>query len=218
MSAMQQMMQGMGGGGGGLEAMMKNMDPNMVQMAEKMMMNNPSLKARAERMMKDPNAMAGAMKKLGASGQDSNGMAWKSMMQKMSAEANGGVVPDADTFKNMMNNNNDNSNNNNNNNTNGTYDMDNANSNNNDDKPYDVKKNKDILDDLADDLDMLELEEYGNRNKANKDKNYATLGKRITNLMLEFDKVDVSGSDELREERKEYIQRIQKLGDLVEET
>ena len=142
------------------------------------------------------------------------------MMQKMSAEANGGVVPDADTFKNMMNNNNDNSNNNNNNNnsTNGTYDMDNANSNNNDDKPYDVKKNKDILDDLADDLDMLELEEYGNRNKANKDKNYATLGKRITNLMLEFDKVDVSGSDELREERKEYIQRIQKLGDLVEET
>ena len=36
--------------------------------------------------------------------------------------------------------------------------------------------------------------------------------------MLELDKVDVSGSDELREERQAYIQRIQKLGDLVEET
>ena len=46
MSAMQNMMQG-GGGGGNLESMMKNMDPNMLKMAQNMMMNNPSMMAKA---------------------------------------------------------------------------------------------------------------------------------------------------------------------------
>ena len=54
-------------------------------------------------MMKDPNAMANAMAKLNMSGQDPNDMA-NMMMQKLSAEANGGVVPDASVFKNMVKN------------------------------------------------------------------------------------------------------------------
>ena len=165
------------------------------------MMKNPAMMARAERMMKDPDAMANAMKKLNAPVSDPKAMA-KTMMAKMNAEANGGVVHNDGAFNNTM--------------------MNAANNFNNNSKtisePYDEKKNRTLLDDLSDELDMLELEEYGNRNKTAKDKSYATLGKRITNLMLEFDKVDVSGSDELREERKEYIQRIQKLGDLVAES
>ena len=194
------MMQGMGNLGG-LEAMMKNMDPNVMEMAQNMM-NNPAMMARAERMMKDPDAMANAIKKLNASGSDPKAMA-KTMMDKMNAETNSGVVQ----------------------NSGGAFNNTRMNAANNGkgisktiNKPYDENKNRDLLDDLSDELDMLELEEYGNRNKKAKDKSYATLGKRITNLMLEFDKVDVSGSDELREERKEYIQRIQKLGDLVAES
>ena len=174
----------------------------MLKMAQNMMMNNPSMMAKAQRMMKDPNAMANAMAKLNMSGQDPNDMA-NMMMQKLSAEANGGVVPDASVFKSMV--------------KNGDANNSNATNKTNKNSHYDVNKNKELLDTLSEELDMLELEEYGNRNKTTKDKSYATLGKRITNLMLEFDKVDVSGSEELREERKEYIQRIQKLGDLVEE-
>ena len=45
--------------------------------------------------------MANAMAKLNMSGQDPNDMA-NMMMQKLSAEPNGGVVPDADVFKNMV--------------------------------------------------------------------------------------------------------------------
>ena len=67
------------------------------------------------------------------------------------------------------------------------------------------------------DLEDLEFEEEVQASKTVKDPSYEHLGKRITNLMLEFDKVDVTGNEPLKMKRKAAIKRIQILGEKVAE-
>ena len=79
------------------------------------------------------------------------------------------------------------------------------------------KESEAALDKLIEELDDLEFEEEVQASKTVKDPSYEHLGKRITNLMLEFDKVDVTGNEPLKMKRKAAIKRIQILGEKAAE-
>jgi len=156
-------------------------NPAMMQMAENVMAQNPHMMARAERLMKDTDAMQHVMSKIGH--QDPDAVA--NMMKKMntSMQATDGNEIHTSSTMNLEQN----------------------------------KKATIELENLLEQLDDLEFEAEIQASKTIKDPSYEHLGNRITNLVLELDKVDVTGNEPLRQRRKAAINRSQALGDRVAE-
>ena len=148
------------GGAHGLAGLMNN--PAMMEMAQKVMAQNPHNMGRAERMMGDTNAMQRVMSNASMQATDRNVMHTSSTMN--------------------------------------------------------LERNKRAtaeLENLLGQLEDLEFEEEIQASKTIKDPSYEHLGNQITNLMLELDKVDVTGNEPLRQRRKAAINRASRLGDKV---